>query len=164
MKSLTALTTTFILTVSGVAGAQTWRSPANLPQNQQPQTETRYQPRNQLADVRLVPGQNRAYIQLPRTGRALDYLELRAGRARYTLDDVEVVFADGTSIHTGDRGVLEPFEGRVIDLPHRASMVTAVVAHYRTLNQRWPGRLQVFGVREHRRTYDVYGRRGRFAH
>jgi hypothetical protein len=144
------LTTITFLTLSTVASAQTWRDPANAPQNRQPQTEERYQPRNQLADIRLEPGHNRAYVELPQTGRPLDYLELRAGRVPVTLIDVEVQFADGTAIHTGDRGRVEPFEGRVIDLPTRAAPVTAVVAHYRTARYRAPARLQVFGVREHR--------------
>lgn len=139
----------FILAASGTALAQTWQPPTNVPQNRQPQTEERYQPRNQLADVRLAPGADRAVIQLPRTGRPLDYLELRAGRSRFTLVDVEVMFADGTSIHTGDRGMVEPFEGRVIDLPRYAAPVTGVVAHYRTAGYR-PAHLQVFGVPEHR--------------
>jgi len=156
MKSLTQLATILLLSFGSVASAQTWNPPANagLPQNRQPQTEERYQPRNQLADVRLEPGRDRAYIQLPRTDRPLNYLELRSGRARFTLDDVEVQFADGTAFHTGDRGVVEPFEGRVIDLPRHTAPVTAVIAHYRTFNQRFGARLQVFGVREH------YARRG----
>lgn len=138
------LTTLLFLAASSTAFAQP--SNANLPQNQQPQTEERYQPRNRLADVWLEAGRNRAYIQLPRTARQLDYLELRAGRTRVTLIDVEVKFADGTSIHTGDRGIVEPFEGRVIDLPNRASPVVAILPHYRTAGHRIPGRLQIFGV------------------
>lgn len=147
-----SLTTIVILALTSTASAQGWwHSPANVPQNDQPQTEERYQPRNQLADVVLAPGRDSAFIQLPRTGRPLDYLELRAGRTPVTLFDVEVRFADGTSIHTGDRGLVEPFEGRVIDLPRGAAPVTAVVAHYRTARYRTPARLEVFGVREHRR-------------
>lgn len=156
MRSLIALATTSVLALSGLASAQTWQSPQRLPQNRQPQTEERYQARNQLADVRLMTGRDRAYIQLPRTGQ-LDYLELRAGRAKFALDDVQVMFADGTSIHTGDRGVLQPFEGRVVNLPRRSSPVTAVVAHYRTLGRQMPARLQVFGVPEHG---NRWGRRG----
>ena len=114
-------------------------------------TEERYQPRNMLADVRLDSGAGRALIELPRTGRPLDYLELRAGRRGVTLDDVEVRFADGTSIRTGDRGFVEPFQGRVVNLPRRSAPVVAIVAHYRTDSYRGRGvRLQVFGVREHR--------------
>lgn len=143
------LTTVLFMTVSTIASAQSWRSPANQPQNRQPKTEERYQPRNELADVRLEPGRDRAYIQLPQSGRQLDYLELRAGRMPVTLTDVEVKFADGRSIHTGDRGRVEPFEGRVIDLPRGSAPVTAVVAHYRTGRYRAPARLQVFGVRQH---------------
>lgn len=145
------LITTLFLATTATASAQSYRQPPNakLPQNQQPQTEERYQPRNQLADVALDARRSRAYIQLPRTGKQLDYLELRAGRARVTLDDVEVKFADGTSIHTGDRGVVDPFEGRVIDLPNRASPVIAIVPHYRTPGHQ-AGRLQVFGVAQHR--------------
>lgn len=147
----TLMTMLFLASTATAASAQSYRQPpnANLPQNQQPQTEERYQRKNQLADVSLDARRSRAYIQLPRTGRPLDYLELRAGRARVTLDDVEVKFADGTSIHTGDRGVVEPFEGRVINLPNRASPVIAIVPHYRTPG-RVPGRLQVFGVAQHR--------------
>jgi hypothetical protein len=144
------LTTLLFLTASTAASAQGWRSPANAPQNRQPQTEERYQPRNELADVRLEPGRNSAFIRLPQRGRPLDYLELRAGRMPVTLTDVEVRFADGRTIHTGDRGRVEPFEGRVIDLPRGAAPVTAVVAHYRTARARMPARLQVFGVRQHR--------------
>jgi hypothetical protein len=149
MRSLIVLSTSLVLALSGTASAQQWQSPDRLPQNRQPQTEERYQARNQLADVRLQPGRNRAYIQLPRTRQRLDYLELRAGRARLALDDVEIKFADGTSIHTGDRGVVRPFEGRVVNLPRRAAPVTAVVASYRTVGRRVPARLQVYGVPEH---------------
>lgn len=140
------------LSLATAASAQTWRPPANAnaPQNRQPQTEERYQPRNQLADVQLDPRRDRAYIRLPQTGRPLDYLELRAGRVPVTLVDVEVKFADGRSMHTGDRGLVEANEGRVINLPRDASAVTAVIAHYRTSYRRAPARLQVFGVREHR--------------
>lgn len=154
MRILTAFLFTTLATATA-ASAQGWRPPANAnaPQNRQPQTEERYQRQNQLADVRLEPGRDRAYIQLPRTGRPLDYLELRAGRMPVTLIDVEVKFADGRSIHTGDRGRVEPFEGRVIDLPRRSAPVTAVVAHYRTARGRMPARLQVYGVAEHRRWY-----------
>jgi hypothetical protein len=145
-------TTMLLVALTSTASAQTWRAPtnANLPQNRQPQTEERYQPRNQLADVRLEAGRERAFIRLPRTGRQIDYLELRAGRVPFTLIDVEVRFADGTSIHTGDRGLVEPFEGRVIDLPRRTSPVIAVVPRYQTRG-RAPARLQVFGVRQHGR-------------
>ncbi|NVB79753.1 MAG: hypothetical protein HOV81_15260 [Kofleriaceae bacterium] len=160
MRSLIPLATSFVLALTGVASAQRWQSPQTAPQNRQPQTEERYQARNQLADVRLNPGRDRAYIQLPRTGRPLDYLELRAGRARLMLDDVEVKFADGTSIHTGDRGVVQPFEGRVVNLPRRAAPVTAIVASYRTIGRRMPARLQVFGVPEH--GPNRWGRRGRY--
>ena len=161
MQSLTTLTTILVLGLGGVASAQTWRTPANAnaPQNRQPQTEARYQPRNQLANVRLEPGSDRAYIQLPASNRPLDYLELRGGRTRFTLDDVEVMFGDGTSIRTGDRGVVEPFEGRVIDLPQHTAPVTAIVAHYRT-SGRWPAHLQVFGVREHNARRGYWRNRG----
>jgi len=120
------------------------------PQNRQPQTEERYQERNKLADVGLAGYGNRAYVQLPQTG-ALDYLELRAGRTPVALRDVVVQFADGTSIHTGSRGVVEPFEGRVIDLPAGCAQVTAVIPEYET-----PGRgahLEIFGVPEHWRGF-----------
>lgn len=143
----------FLLAFTATASAHTWRSLAKAPQNRQPQTEERYQPRNQLADVSLDPDRERAYIQLPSTGRALDYLELRAGRTRLDLVDVEVQFADGMSIHTGDRGIVEPFQGRVIDLPVGAAAATAVIPHYRTVGCWLPARLQVFGVREHARQY-----------
>jgi hypothetical protein len=134
---------------------ETWRtSPSSLPQNRQPQTEARYQERNELADVRLDAFRQRAIIQLPRYAGALDYLELRAGRTPFTLRDVEVKFADGTSIHTGSRGLVEPFHGRVIDLPRGSAKVIAVIPHYLTAGSfRGPARLEVFGVPEHRRAY-----------
>ena len=147
MRSLLNVTTILAIALPGIAAAQP--SPAQLSQNHQPQTEARYQPRNELANIRLDPRRDRAYIQVPRTGRQLDYLELRAGRASFALDDVEVLFEDGTSLHTGDRGVLQPFEGRVVDLPHRTAPVTAVIAHYRSYGHRFPARLAVFGVPEH---------------
>lgn len=146
MRKLLAL---ILFGSAATASAQPIPPNANLPQNRQPQTEERYQPRNQLADVRLDDRRDRAYIQLPRTGRQLDYLELRAGRVRINLIDVEVRFANGQTIHTGDRGVMEPFEGRVIDLPRRASPVIAIVPHYRSLGGRRDARLQVFGVSQH---------------
>ncbi|HTL33380.1 MAG TPA: hypothetical protein VL326_09655 [Kofleriaceae bacterium] len=147
MRSLTTLVTTLVLAFSGVAAAQ---SNAGLPQNRQKQTEERYQTRNQLADVRLDARSTRAEIQLPYTGKRIDYLELRAGRGRFALDDVEVLFDDGTSIRTGDRGVVEPNQGRVINLPRHAGSVVGLVAHYRTLGRRWGGaELQVFAVPEH---------------
>lgn len=150
MRSLnTRVVSIVVLALSGTVSAQPWHSNEGLPQNQQPQTEERYQPRNQLADVQLDAWRDHAYIQLPQTGRRLDYLELRAGRARFALDDVEVLFADGTSIHTGDRGVVRPFQGRVIDLPHNAAPVIAIVAHYHRLSRWMAPELQVFGVPEH---------------
>jgi hypothetical protein len=150
MRSVTNLSVFLLLLGSGVASAQSYPSNRSLPQNRQPQTEERYQQRNELADVRLDGGRDSAFIQLPITGQPLDYLELRAGRARLFLNDVEVIFADGSSMHTGDRGVIQPFEGRVIDLPHHASAVTAVIPHYQTFGYRRFARLQVFGVPEHR--------------
>jgi hypothetical protein len=120
-------------------------------------TEERYQPRNQLVDVRLEAGRGRTRIDLPRTGRPIDYLELRAGRTAVTLDDVVIHFADGTSMQNGDRGLIEPFEGRVIDLPRGSSAAIAITARYRTATWRIPARLQVFGVNEHNysdRRYD----------
>jgi hypothetical protein len=55
-------------------------------------------------------------------------------------------------MRTGDRGVVEPFEGRVIDLPRGASPVIAIIPHYRAdFNRRMVARLQVFGVPEHHR-------------
>jgi hypothetical protein len=121
----------------------------DAPQNQQPQTEARYQERNKLADVGLAGFNNRAFIQLPQTARALDYLELRAGRTPVALRDVVVQFADGSSIRTGSRGVVEPFEGRVINLPAGCSPVVAIVPEYDTPRDR-NARLEVFGVPEHR--------------
>lgn len=157
MRSLTTLVTSLVLAFSGVAAAQ---PNATLPQNRQKQTEPRYQTRNELAVVRLDARSTRADIQLPRSGR-LDYLELRAGRARFALDDVEVLFADGSTIRTGDRGIVEPFEGRVINLPRRAAAVVGLVAHYRTMGHRWGGaELQVFGVPEH--SHNRWSRRARF--
>jgi len=133
----------------GMAATASAQPNRYLPQNRQKQTETeRYEPRNQLADVRLDPSGGSAVIQLPQTTRPIDYLELRAGRAAITLVDVEVQFADGTSMHTGDRGRVEPFEGRVINLPRHSSSVVAVVPTYRTWSHRG-ARLQVFGVPEH---------------
>jgi len=159
MRSLTHIVPFLVIAFSGIAAAQ---PPANAtyPQNRQKQTEERYQARNELADVRLDAGRGRAEIQLPATRRQLDYLELRAGHARFALDDVEVLFTDGSSIHTGDRGVVEPFEGRVINLPHNAAGVAGIVAHYRTLGHRRSAELQVFGVPEHNRTR--WSRRARF--
>ncbi len=128
-----------------------WRSsPANLPQNRQPLTEARYQEKNQLADVRLDAARGRAYVQLPTASRHLDYLELRAGRTAFDLDDVEVKFADGSSLHTGDRGRVEPFQGRVIDLPAGCAQVVAIVPHYQSANRFRAAQLEVFGVPEHR--------------
>ena len=127
-----------------------WRtSPANLPQNRQPQTEARYQARNQLANVRLDAARSHAYVQLPHTARHLDYLELRAGRTAFDLDDVEVKFADGSSLHTGDRGRIEPFQGRVIDLPAGCAQVVAVIPHYQTAGRFRAAQLEVFGVPHH---------------
>ncbi len=137
--------TSILLACAATASAQ---PNANLPQNRQPQTEERYQPRNRLANVRLDADRGRSYIQLPRTGRRLDYLELRAGRTRINILDVEVRFADGRVIHTGDRGIMEPFEGRVIDLPRNAAPVVAIVPHYRTLGRRDVARLEIYGVPE----------------
>jgi hypothetical protein len=120
----------------------------DAPQNQQPQTEERYQPRNKLADIGLAAHGNRAYVQLPQYSGSLDYLELRAGQTRVELRDVVVRFADGTSIHTGSRGVVEPFEGRVIDLPRGCAPVVSVMPEYAT---GYAGaRLELFGVQEHR--------------
>ena len=120
----------------------------DAPQNQQPQTEERYQPRNKLADIGLAAYGNRAYVQLPQYNGSLDYLELRAGRTPVELRDVVVRFADGTSIHTGSRGVVEPFEGRVIDLPQGCAQVVSVTPEYAT---GYAGaRLELFGVQEHR--------------
>jgi hypothetical protein len=142
----------------GMAATASAQPNANLPQNRQPQTEERYQPRNQLADVRLDAGRGRAFIRVPQTTRPLDYLELRAGRQRIQLDDVQIRFADGTSIRTGDRGVIEPFQGRVVNLPRRSSAVTAIIPTYRTLGRHYAdARLQVFGVPQH-----FYGTRDRY--
>lgn len=154
MRILTVLT---LLAATATASADPhWRSPSNLPQNRQPQTEARYLERNKLAEVRLDTRRDRAYVQLPRTG-ALDYIELRAGRTPFTLRDVEVRFADGTSIRTGSRGFVEPHHGRVINLPRRASPPVALILHYRTAGTRaaWVrgARLEVFGVPEYRRDW-----------
>ncbi|MBA2545015.1 MAG: hypothetical protein H0V17_35560 [Deltaproteobacteria bacterium] len=130
---------------------EAWRtSPSSLPQNRQPQTEERYQQRNELAEVHLDAFRQRAYVQLPRYAGALDYLELRAGRTPFTLRDVEVRFADGTSLHTGSRGLVEAHEGRVIDLPRGSAKVIAVIPHYQTASFRAPAKLEVFGVPVHR--------------
>jgi hypothetical protein len=134
----------------GMASTAYAQSNTYLPQNRQKQTEAqRYEPRNQLADVRLDPHAGRAVIALPQTQRPIDYLELRAGRMPITLVDVEVRFADGTSINTGDRGRVAPFEGRVINLPRHSAAVTAIIPTYRTAGRYRPARLQVFGVPEH---------------
>lgn len=119
------------------------------PQNRQPQTEARYQERNKLADVGLAGFGNRAFIQLPQYAGSLDYLELRADRTPVMLRDVVVQFADGSSIHTGSRGIVEPFEGRVIDLPAGCAPVTAVMPEYDTPRDR-SARLEIFGVHDHR--------------
>lgn len=163
MRVLPALA---LLLVSATASADhrtirfdddTWRtSPSRLPQNQQPQTEARYQPHNQLALARLDGLRDRAYVQLPRYAGDLDYLELRAGSTPFALRDVEVRFADGSSLHTGSRGLVEPHHGRVIDLPRGSAPVVAVIPHYETTGRfRAPARLEVFGVRvrEHRRSW-----------
>jgi hypothetical protein len=143
------LTTILVMALSSVAAADQYRGPRSDSHYRQPQTQERYQPRNQLADVRLDAGRGRAVIPLPQTNRPLDYLEIRAGRVPVTLVDVEVRLADGRVVNSGDRGRVEPFEGRVIDLP-RGSIVTAVTARYRTASHRMPARLQVFGVRDQR--------------
>lgn len=120
---------------------------STLPQNRQPQTEPRYQERNKLAEVGLDCEQHRAVVQLPETGRPLDYLELRAGRTPFALRDVAVQFADGSVIHTGSRGIVEPFQGRVIDLPRGSAPVVAVLPTYQSFGA--SPRLEVFGVPEH---------------
>jgi hypothetical protein len=133
----------------GMAATASAQPNRDLPQNRQKQTESeRYQARNQLADVRLDASGGRALIQLSPTTRPIDYLELRAGRTPITLVDVEVQFADGTSIRTGDRGRVEPFEGRVINLPRHSSAVVALIPTYRA-SSHYGARLQVFGVPEH---------------
>ena len=150
MRTLTTIL--FLTLATTAASADPYRGPAN-----NPQTQERYQPRNQLADVRLDAGRGRAVIPLPTTRRPLDYLEIRAGRVPVTLVDVEVRLADGRVVNSGDRGLVEPFEGRVIDLP-RGSIVTAVTARYRTSSHRMPARLQVFGVRDQRAYRDDHRR------
>jgi len=161
MRTLTVLTVLAATATTAFAdhgtvryGAdQAWRtSPSSLPQNQQPQTEERYLERNELAEVRLDAFRQRAIVQLPRYAGSLDYLELRAGSTPFTLRDVEVKFADGTSLHTGSRGLVEPHHGRVIDLPRGSAAVVAVIPHYQTAGAfRAPAQLEVFGVPEHRR-------------
>jgi hypothetical protein len=133
------LTTLAILAAANI-------SPHDLPQNRQPQTEARYQQKNLLADVRLDCERDRSFVQLPATARPLDYLELRAGRTAFALRDVAVQFADGSVIHTGSRGLVEPFEGRVIDLPRGSAPVVAVIPVYQSTGS---ARLEVFGVPEH---------------
>ncbi|HUS29729.1 MAG TPA: hypothetical protein VMZ53_14595 [Kofleriaceae bacterium] len=156
MRTLTTLGLLAVLTGTAAADHGVYRdrsfssqqSLRNAPQNRQPQTEERYQERNKLADAGLSPYSNHAVVQLPQAGGSLDYLELRAGRTRVALRDVVVQFADGSTIHTGSRGVVEPFEGRVIDLPSGCAQVVAVMPEYET-----PGHgasLEVFGVHEHR--------------
>ena len=137
--------------VFGMAATASAQPNTYYPQNRQPQTEERYAPQNKLGEVRLEGYRGRAYIALPQTGRDTDYLELRAGRARVQLDNVEVRFADGRVINTGDRGIVEPFQGRVIDLPRHSAAVTAIVPTYRTLNRRGVARLEVYAVPEHDR-------------
>ena len=122
-------------------------SPRDLPQNHQPQTEARYQEKNLLAQAALDCEHDRAYVQLPDTRRPLDYLELRAGRTAFALRDVAVQFADGSVIHTGSRGLVEPFEGRVIDLPRGSAAVVAVIPEYQSTGR--SAQLAVFGVPEH---------------
>lgn len=123
----------------------------DAPQNRQPQTEPRYQELNKLADVGLAGYGNRAFVRIPQTG-PLDYLELRAGHVPVALRDVVVQFADGTFIHTGSRGVVEPYEGRVIDLPRGHAPVIAVMPEYDT-PARGAARLEVFGVPEQRHSW-----------
>lgn len=137
--------------VFGMAATASAQPNTYYPQNRQPQTEERYSAQNKLGEVRLDGRRGRAYIRLPQTGRHTDYLELRAGRARIQLDNIEVRFADGRVINTGDRGVVEPFQGRVIDLPRHSAAVTAIVPTYRTLNRRGVARLEVYAVPEHDR-------------
>jgi hypothetical protein len=154
MRNLITLATLAMTAGTAAADHQTFQptretyvSPSSLPWNQQPQTEQRYQLRNKLADVRLDAFRHRAYIQLPMQGD-LDYLELRAGATPIMLRDVVVRFANGTEIHTGSRGVVEPFEGRVIDLPRNSAPVVAVIPQYETTRRRG-GQLEIFGVPEH---------------
>jgi hypothetical protein len=141
MRTLTTLAILAATTATAAA------SPRDLPQNRQPQTEARYQQRNLLAEVGLDCERDRAVVQLPETARPLDYLELRAGRTPFALRDVAVQFADGSVIHTGSRGVVEPFEGRVIDLPRGSAPVVAVLPAYQSMGT--SARLEVFGVPEH---------------
>jgi hypothetical protein len=158
----TLITASFLALLTSTAAAdhdtyreRTWTasyaqtSLRDAPQNRQPQTEERYQQRNKLAEIGLVANNHHAYVQLPQYGRSLDYLELRAGRTPFALRDVVVQFADGTSLRTGSRGVVEAFEGRVIDLPHGCAPVVAVMPEYDAPGYRG-ARLEVFGVPEHR--------------
>jgi len=139
---------TLAIVFGATATVQASPSPGNLPQNRQPQTEARYQAKNQLAAVRLDASCDRAVVQLP-ANRHLDYLELRAGTTPFELRDVEVRFADGTSLHTGSRGLVEAHQGRVIDLPWHSAPVIAVIPQYQTARFRMPAQLAVFGVAEH---------------
>ena len=121
--------------VFGVAATASAQPNTYYPQNRQPQTEERYAAQNKLGEVRLDGYRGRAYIRLPQTNRQTDYLELRAGRSRIQLDNVEVRFADG----------------RVIDLPRHSAAVTAIIPTYRTLNRRGTAMLEVYAVPEHDR-------------
>lgn len=144
--------------MTATAAANHSYAPSSLrdaPQNQQPQTEARYQEHNKLVDIGLPAYSHRAAIQLPRVGRSLDYLELRAGRTPLMLRDVVVQFADGSTLHTGSRGVVEPYEGRVIDLPRGCAPVVSVTPEYDAYGYGGT-RLEIFGVPEHIRTWGRY--------
>ncbi len=147
MRTLTTLA--ILATTAASASASPFISARDLPQNRQPQTEARYQERNELAEVSLDCERDRAVVQLRQSARPLDYLELRAGRTPFLLRDVAVRFADGSVIHTGSRGVVEPFEGRVIDLPRGSAPVVAVIPSYQSMGT--SAQLEVFGVPEHGR-------------
>ena len=148
MRTLTTIGLLALMTATSTAGTYSLRY---APQNRQPQTEARYQPRNKLADIGLAAYSDHAFVQLPQYGGSLDYLELRAGQTPVTLRDVVVTFADGRTIHTGSRGVVEPFEGRVIDLPRGSAPVVSVMPEYETCSS--GAHLEVFGVQEHRRDW-----------
>jgi hypothetical protein len=126
-----------------------------LPQNQQPQTEPRYQAFNKLAEIVVCPQRGRDVIRIPEHQPRLDYLELRAIGGSVAIRDVAIRFADGHVIHTGSRGVIVPGQGRVIDLPPGSAPVVAVVPSYGAIGyDRYDGsavRLELFGVPNHQR-------------
>ena len=98
------------LKATSTASAQSRPANANLPQNQQPQTEERYQPRNQLADVRLDDK------YLLESGRADEAIRERALRnLRNTMQRIKGVADDVHSLAIA-QGSEETAQGRRLSL------------------------------------------------